>query len=254
MAQGHRPQVTGACSRPASEARTRTGRVSNSMGPNATRITVSTFGVIAGLAGIEHGIGEVLQGNVAPGGVMIKSWPESELFAILDGEPAMTLVPNLLVTGILAILVSLVFLAWVTLFVQRKHGGLILILLSAVLLLVGGGFGPPTLGVVLGLAATGINAPLTWWRAHLSAGTLRALAKLWPWSLAAGITAWLLLMPGTMLLDLFVGVGNPDLVVPVLALCALGLLLLTIFAGLARDARRRTETTKIPSLQGGFLR
>ena len=40
---------------------------------NAMRMTVSTFGVLAGLAGVEHGIGEVLQGNVAPEGVMIST-------------------------------------------------------------------------------------------------------------------------------------------------------------------------------------
>lgn len=45
---------------------------------NATRVTVSTFGALAGLAGIEHGIEEILQGNIAPGGFVIKSWGESE--------------------------------------------------------------------------------------------------------------------------------------------------------------------------------
>jgi len=135
---------------------------------SATRVTVSTFGTLAGLAGIEHGIGEVLQGNVAPEGVMISSWPESELFGILAGEPAMTIVPNLLATGILAIFVSLVFLVWATIFVQRKHGGLVLIALSVVMLLVGGGFGPPILGIIVGVAATRINAPPAWWRTHLS--------------------------------------------------------------------------------------
>jgi hypothetical protein len=95
---------------------------------NATRITVSTFGALAGPAGIEHGIGEVLQGNVAPDAAMLLSWPDSEVFELLNGEPAITLVPNLLVTVILAIVVSLIFLAWVTMFVHRKHGGLVLIL------------------------------------------------------------------------------------------------------------------------------
>ena len=70
---------------------------------NATKVTVSIFGALAGLMGIEHGIGETLQGNIAPDGLMILSWPGSELFHILTGEPAMTIVPNLLVTGILAI-------------------------------------------------------------------------------------------------------------------------------------------------------
>ena len=210
-------------------------------GISATRVTVSTFGIIVGLAGIEHGIGEVLQGNVTPEGVTIESWPESELLGILAGEPAMTIVPNLLLTGILAILASLIFLVWVTMFVQRKHGGLGLILLSVVMLLVGGGFGPPLLGIMLGTAATRINAPLNWWRAHLTAGSQRFLARLWPWSLVAGLIAWLSLLPGTILLDHFFGVDNPDLVVPVLTFSAFGLLLLTIFAGFAYDVRQRTD-------------
>lgn len=36
---------------------------------NSTRVVASTFGALAALAGVEHGIGEVLQGNVAPAGV-----------------------------------------------------------------------------------------------------------------------------------------------------------------------------------------
>jgi hypothetical protein len=206
---------------------------------NATRVTVSTFGAIAGLAGVEHGIGEVLQGNVAPEGIMILSWPESEVFAILAGEPAMTIVPNLLITGIFASLFSLLFLVWATLFIGRKHGGLVLILLSGTLLLVGGGFGPPILGVIVGVAATRINAPLTWWRTHLSTGARRLLAKVWSTCLVAGVTAWLLVMPGTLILDFFAGVNIPDVVVYVLTLSAFGLLLLTVFTGFAHDTQRQ---------------
>ena len=84
----------------------------------ATRIVASTFGVLAGLAGIEHGIGEILQGNITPASMMIASWPDAALFRILAGEPAMTLVPNLLVTGVLASVVSLVLLIWAVAFVQ----------------------------------------------------------------------------------------------------------------------------------------
>jgi hypothetical protein len=54
------------------------------------------------LAGIEHGVGEIVQGNRAPAGTMIESWPDSAPFEIVGGEPAMTIVPNLLLTGILA--------------------------------------------------------------------------------------------------------------------------------------------------------
>jgi hypothetical protein len=87
---------------------------------NVTQVTVSTFGAIMALAGIEHGIGEILQGNQAPNGIMFPSWPDSVFFRSVNGEPAMTIIPNLLVTGILAVIFSLIYLIWATRFVQRS--------------------------------------------------------------------------------------------------------------------------------------
>ena len=46
----------------------------------------STFGVIAGLAGLEHVISEILQGSVVPNGIMFESWPNSEFLRILAVE------------------------------------------------------------------------------------------------------------------------------------------------------------------------
>ena len=63
----------------------------------------------------------------------------------------MTLIQNFLITGIFAILVSLVVVAWAAMFVQRKNGGLTLILLSILMLLVGGGFIPPLFGIIAGV-------------------------------------------------------------------------------------------------------
>jgi hypothetical protein len=195
---------------------------------NATRITVSTFGAVAGLAGLEHGIGEILQGNVPPSGLVIESWPDSAFFRILGGEPAMTIVPNLLITGILASLLALIFLVWVIGCIHRKHAGLVLILLSIALLLVGGGFGPPVLGLILGVAATRINSP----RAPLFSGLRDILGKSWPWSFGACLCAWLYLFPGTTLLAYYFGVDHPALVFLAIFL-AFGTLLLTIGMSLA---------------------
>ncbi len=47
---------------------------------NATGVFASTFGAIWAPAGIEHGIGEMLQGSVAPRGVMFPSWPDLAFF------------------------------------------------------------------------------------------------------------------------------------------------------------------------------
>lgn len=201
---------------------------------NATKVNISTFGVLAGLAGIEHGIGEILQGNTAPAGTVFFSWPESPFFQVLNGEPAMTVIPNLLVTGILAILVSLIFIAWTIWYVPGKRGRLVLSLLSVALLLVGGGFGPPLLGFILSAAATRLNRPSVSPRPEKAVGSRSLFARLWPWSFAIALAVWLLLMPGLSLLDYFFGVNTATFTYLTI-LCAFGFLLLTLFTGLAYD-------------------
>ncbi len=205
---------------------------------NATRVFVSTFGAIMALAGIEHGVGEILQGSVAPSGVMFQSWPDSAFFASLGGEPAMTVIPNLLVTGMLAILFSLALLAWATLFVQRKNGGLVMILICLGMLLAGGGIFPPILGMIIGVVGTKIDAPLAWWRTHLPAGVRRFLGRLWPWSFIACVVAWPALIPGVPLLNVLFGVDDAAFILTMICF-ALGSLLLTIFTGFAYDAESR---------------
>jgi hypothetical protein len=200
----------------------------------ATRVLISTFGALVGLIGIEHGSGEVLQGNLVPSGIMILSWPGSAFFHILGGEPAMTVLPNLLITGILAILFSLAYLVWAILFIQRKHGGLILMLLSIAMLLFGGGVFPPVFGIILGAAAMRINAPMNWWRLHLSPGLRHFLEWMWPWSFAACVASWLGMFPGLAMLSYFFGVNDTNLIF-ILLICMFGFLLLASMAALARD-------------------
>jgi len=56
------------------------------------------------------------------------------------------------------------------------------------------------------------------------------------------VIAWLLLLPGTIILDFFFGVNIPDVVVYVLTFSAFGLLLLMVSAGFAYDIQRRTNS------------
>jgi hypothetical protein len=201
---------------------------------SATQITVSTFGVIMALAGIEHGIGEVLQGSTAPGGIIFPSWPEAEFFRTVAGEPAMSIIPNLLVTGMLTIIFSLIYLVWATRFVQRKHAGQVLILLAIVMLLVGGGIFPPVIGIFIGVLATRITTPSIARRTPPAVGPRSFLSKVWPWSFVICVSGWLALFPGTNVLGYFFGVNDPTLTV-ILISFALGSLLLTIIAGLTHD-------------------
>jgi hypothetical protein len=148
------------------------------------------LGVLAGLAGLEHGYFETLQGNVRPASLMFLSWgpQQCDPAKIWHAcEPAMSVVPNFLAAGILTIVLSLVVIVWSVAFVQRKNGGLVLLLLSVALLLAGGGFFPPLIGIAGGAAGTKMNKPLS----GKPGGLTRFIARLWPWPLAILVT-WLL--------------------------------------------------------------
>lgn len=148
----------------------------------ATRIAASAFGIAAGLAGLEHGYFEILQGSVRPAGFMFPSMgtpciPEQAWNAC---EPAVSILPNLLTAGILTVIIGLLILVWSAAFVQRKYGGLILILLSVLLILVGGGVFPPLFGVIGGVAGISINKPIA---GKPGDSFLKLMARVWPWPL-----------------------------------------------------------------------
>jgi len=153
----------------------------------ATKTVAMILGLLAGIAGAGHGLTEFLQGNIHPASFMFASMgtpclPDKAWHAC---EPAMTLLPNLLIAGILTMILGLLIVVWSAAFIQRKNGGSLLILFSVVLLLVGGGFFPPMIGIIGGLAGTRINKPLS---GKPAGNLLRFIAKIWPWPLAILVT------------------------------------------------------------------
>jgi len=147
----------------------------------ATKSTAAWLGIVAGIAGFEHGYFEFIQGNTSIPGSAFPSWgppcvPEEIWHAC---EPAMSIIPNFLFTGILAMLISFGLIIWAGWFVQRRHGGWVQMGISVLLLLFGGGFFPPIIAFVGGLAGTQINRPLSGSPSSLT----RFAARLWPLSL-----------------------------------------------------------------------
>jgi hypothetical protein len=200
----------------------------------ATRISATVLGLTAGVAGIEHGIYEVLQGNARPEGLMISSIgaPCVPELSWNQCEPAMTIIPSFLITGILAILFGLVVLVWSAFFVHRKHGGLVLILLCIPLLLFGGGIFPPLIGVIAGALGTRIQKPLNPGGSRLSGGLLRFLAVLWSWALSLYVV-WVL---GQWVIGYFSNdwlLANGYLII----VMVLGSLLATVVSAYAHDLR-----------------
>ena len=194
----------------------------------ATRVVALLFGVFAGFGGPEHGFFEILQGHTRPDSLMIASMgppcvPEEVWNAC---EPAMTVIPSFLITGILATIIGLITMVWAAARIHKRNGGLVLILLSIALLLFGGGLVPPVIGIVAGIVAFKINKPPT----QQPGGILRFLAKLWPWPLVV-FFAWMLgqFVVGHFFNDFLL---NSGFHIPILVV---GLFALSILTAYARD-------------------
>jgi hypothetical protein len=199
------------------------------------------LGLTAGAAGIEHGVFEVLQGNIRPEGLMIASIgpPCVPEMSWNQCEPAMTAIPSFLITGILAIILGLIVTLWSAFFLHRKLGGLILILLCVPLLLFGGGIFPPVIGAIAGALGTRIRKPLNPERSRLSGGLLRFLAVLWPWALGLYVV-WVL---GQWVIGHFFNdwlLANSYLII----VMVLGSLIATVVSAYAHDLRGAREASR----------
>ena len=92
-------------------------------GQRSTWTVLITVVALLAFAGFEHGFFEALQGNRATGGFFIQAIGESIRWWQYGDEGAFTLVPNFLITGILAMLFAVATLVWAIVGVRRKRGG-----------------------------------------------------------------------------------------------------------------------------------
>ncbi|MHA2298880.1 MAG: hypothetical protein ACXAEU_16775 [Candidatus Hodarchaeales archaeon] len=212
---------------------------------SATRVVTSTLGILVGLAGIEHGILEVLQGNVTPNDMWIDAIGPGQRFWEHATETAITIIPNYFWTGILAIVIGLLVTIWATVFIERKYGARVLFLLSITLWLVGGGFAPIFFAIFATITATRINKPLTWWDTHLSIRVRSFLVKLWPWSVPVLVvifwTGVEIAIFGYPLLWFF-GADLTYGIQWVLGFIMLGLMLVSILSALAYEIQKQPDS------------
>ena len=208
---------------------------------HSTRVNVATMGAVFGLSGMSHGFFETLQGNVATPGLFVSAIGEAQRMWPHGSEPAFTVIPNFLATGIAAMLVGLALIVWSLGFVHRKHGPTVFLALFVLLLLVGGGVAQVLFFPFFWLASTRIRAPLTWWRGALPARLRARLARGWPWFL--GLSAALLVCALVIATTGFVpGVDDPEAVLGVMLACLVSVVLLlplAFVAGFARDLGAR---------------
>lgn len=117
------------------------------------RMTAPFCGIIAGIEGAIHGIGEIRQGDARPSGLVFDSWVNGPIAEKMEGEPALSLVPHLGLTGILAMTVSVVLVSWSVAPMPLRSRGFGQGTLAGVLLLVGGGIAPPLIAALGGWSA-----------------------------------------------------------------------------------------------------
>ena len=200
----------------------------------ATRMAAAAFGIYAGLLGMAHGIYEMLQGAARPDSLMFNAIGPPCLASESAHAcfPAMSVVPNLRITGLLAVFVGLLIVIWAAVFIHRKRGGLVMILLSVLMLLVGGGFIPPMIGILSGAVGSRINTPLTWRRQLLADRAGQVLVKIWPWSLIA-FFAWILIQMifGSVYTDFILKTGSLNLFIE------FGLVVVAVLSAFANDMR-----------------
>jgi hypothetical protein len=208
----------------------------------ATRMIVATIGVLLGVAGFEHGFFEVLQGNAPTDGLIIQAIGDAQQMWYYGTEEAFTLVPNFLITGILAMAISLAIIVWSIGFLHTRYGATVFGLLFILLFLFGGGIAaqvviaPPTWAV-----ATRINKPLTWWRKRLPENVRRRLSRIWPYSLAFGSISFVI----GLLIAIFgyvPGMSDPERIINICWAFIFGggwaVFLFTFVAGFAHDIER----------------
>ena len=157
---------------------------------SAVWVVASAVGAGAGLLGLEHGYFEALRGSRAGLVISLIGPPCRPEEAWHGCEPAFTLIPDFGLSGLVAMAVASVVLLWSVAFIHRRHCELVL-LLSAILFLVGGGFSTLWFGILAGIAGTRIGGPLPWWRARVPPRLSRwSLARLWPWLLVTYLGWW----------------------------------------------------------------
>ena len=144
----------------------------------ATWIITSTLGIAYALSGMLHGFFEILQGNKATDGLIIQAISE-EFQRWPNGEEAFTLIPNFLITGVIAISISIVIIVWSIGYLHKNNGTKIFLLLFIALTLTGGGIGYIVFFVPTWAYATQMNKSLSWWKRKLPEKLRKIVSKTW---------------------------------------------------------------------------
>jgi peptidoglycan/LPS O-acetylase OafA/YrhL len=190
---------------------------------NGTKAVAAALGVCVGVSGLDHGFFEVLQGDTPTPGLIIQAIGPAQRMWAYGTEEAFTLVPNFLVTGILAVVVGLLTIVWSIRYLDRPNGSRVLLLLGGLMFLVGGGIGMLVFLLAGWLVARRIHRPLTWLPSRLPGTVRRVLARSWPALVVVGLALYAFALE-VAIIGFVPGVSDPDQALTICWLALLGTL------------------------------
>ncbi len=202
-----------------------------------TRKVTSLVGIFLAIAGFEHGLFAALQGNKPTNGYIIQAIGEDMQWWIYGGEEAFTLIPNFLITGITAMIISVFIMLWSVYFISGPYGTTVFIIAFILLLLTGGGIGFILFFIPAWAYSRNIRSSLNWWKRNLPSGRINTLSRMWKTSLTITIVFWLIALE-IAIFGYVPGTNDPD---QLLSICwgSLGIAFVfmnvSFIAGYAKD-------------------
>jgi hypothetical protein len=206
---------------------------------SATRSIACTLGVLVGIGSVDHGLLECLQGFRPTHGLIVNALGSGYRWTVWKqgGEGEFTLIPNFLVTGVIATMLGLLMIVWSIRFIRSPYGPTVLLSLGIASFLTGGGVAQIVLFTVAWAVATRIGASLSFWRWLLPPVARPLLGRLWPWTLGTATVLFILALE----IAVFGYVPGVSDQTPILHICwtilsvALALYLISIGSGFAHD-------------------
>jgi hypothetical protein len=206
---------------------------------SATCFIARTLGVLVGIGSIDHGLLECLQGFRPTPGLIVNALGPGYPWTVWKGggEGAFTLIPNFLVTGIVATVLGLAMIGWSLRFLHSPRGPTVFLILGVASFATGGGVAQIVLFTLTWGVATRIGATLDFWRWVIPSGLRCALGRLWPWTLCVSTLSFLVALE----IAVFGYVPGVSAHMELLHICwkilafALALYLVSIVSGFAHD-------------------
>ena len=210
----------------------------------AAKAIAVVSGILCGIAGMEHGFFEMLQGNTAPADFRIDAIGPAVKFWEHGSEPAYTLIPNFLITGIAAMCVGLMLAIWSIFFLEKKPGLIVFLLLGIVLFMVGGGVAPFFIVVMNLFVIWRIGKPFPAKKGLVSENARHISPVFWIGSLIVFSISYFFALE-LAVFGWFFGMENPVIILYGFAVAIPVFFVLTAATGLIYDSRKAAISSLI---------